>query len=471
MLNAMHTLVDPRIAEHPPDSVRDADALVAGRYRLLHPLGEGGMGHVYLASDQLLTRQVAIKTIRPELSGNEEVRARIRRECRMHAALGVHPNIVALYDTVEENGQIYLIMEYVAGTTLARHVADAGSVGFPPDQALEIIRQVLLALASIHGQGIVHRDIKTANVLLQQQADGRYRAKLTDFGIARAELEASAMTRLTALDVQGPGTPVYMAPERIDPQSFGDVGPASDLYAVGIILFELLTGQPPFRGSMTEIFNGHLVQPVDLTRLPAHLPPQFAALLATALAKHAHDRFASAETMMAALAGLDTTVTAAEADALPGPPCPSVEEATLLAPQGEPKAMAAEATILNPARSQGRQFTTLWSRPWPWLAAATLAVLLLLGSLLASHRPPPSLNGSSPDTAAVAQNGQQNVSPQPAAAAPSDNPAATENPTALETLEQVRQQRQVEAMAAADRTGSAPASEWQVIEDRSRRIR
>lgn len=468
MLNEMQTLVDTRVAAHAPDIVNGDEGLIAGRYRLLRPLGEGGMGHVYLASDQLLTRQVAIKTIRPELSDNEEVRARIRRECRMHAALGVHPHIVALHDTVEEDGRIYLVMEYFAGETLARHLADAAPSGLALDQALEIIRQVLHALVCIHGQGIVHRDIKTANVLLQQQADGHYRAKLTDFGIARAEIEASAMTRLTSLGVQGPGTPVYMAPERIDSQSFGDVCPASDLYAVGIIFYELLTGQPPFTGSMTEIFTGHLVQQPDLAGLPTQFPAQLHTIIAKALAKQPGERFQRAEDFIDVLAGLDETPMPPRTAFAPPSLKPATEEATLLAAHAEPPPVVPGATILNPVLGQGRRQPGRPSRSW--LVVALIGLFLLMGYLVSTQWKPFQPTSTPLNTATTAEERQSSPSIPDAATLP-NGPAASETVTALETVEQVREQKGAESMAAADRASASPASEWQVIEDRSRRIR
>ena len=145
------------------------------------------MGAVYLADDLHEGRQAAIKTIRPELADNAEVIVRIRRECRMHASVVAHPNIVALRDTVEENGRLYLILEYCPGETLARRLARGTPLSL--GQGLDIICQLLGALAAIHSHDIVHRDIKTANIILQPQAGGPVLAKLTDFGIAHAEEE------------------------------------------------------------------------------------------------------------------------------------------------------------------------------------------------------------------------------------------------------------------------------------------
>lgn len=472
MMNDLQTLVDTSVIDHPPVAVVDECGLIAGRYRVLRPLGEGGMGNVYLADDLQLARQVAIKTIRPELSGNEEVCSRIKRECRMHAAIGVHPHIVALYDRVEENGCLYLVMEYFAGETLAARLAASGASGLPPATALDVVRQVLRALICIHNQGIVHRDIKTANILLQRQADGRWLAKLTDFGIARAVLEPDAATRLTSLGTQGPGTPVYMAPERIDPQTFGDVCPASDLYAVGVILFELLTGQPPFKGSMTEIFSGHLVQQPALEDLAADLPIQVQSALRTALSKQPAQRFQDAEAFLAALATIGDPhgLLPQQAGPVVALPTAPVQEPTLLAADpAEPSPAVHESTILNPAFSRGRSRRSQSLQRRQWAYAAAILGLILCGALLVSRFSGPS------STVPVAADGASGPAAV-AKAADSVSGALAEKTapkaaSALEAVETKRQEKRVEAMAVAGPDGASATSEWQVLEDRSRKIR
>lgn len=459
MLNDSSTLLDTSVADRPLAVASDDGELIAGRYRLLRPLGEGGMGNVYLADDLVLARQVAVKTVRPELSGNEEVRSRIKRECRLHAAIGAHPNIVTLYDTVEENGHIYLVMEYFAGETLAGRLAAAnGCQGLPLNKALDIVRQLLRALACIHGRDIVHRDIKTSNILLQLQPDDRYLAKLTDFGIARAEVEAGAMTRLTSLGTQGPGTPVYMAPERIDPQTFGDVCPASDLYAVGIILFELLTGQPPFTGTMTEIFSGHLVQQPALTALPASLPIRLHAVLHTALAKQPAERYQDAEGFLAALGELD-------ADETFLPEHTPVPEATLLVMDADgPVPVIAAATVLHPSLGlfRDRSSAPQWRRPW--LYAVVVLVVVVGGYLWHSHN----AGTATPLTDSPAGGGVAVIEPHTSTPAPVEQ-VLPKDDSALETVESTRQQKSVVQTAAA-RKPSETASEWQVTENRTRKI-
>lgn len=459
-LNALETLIDTNNIGRFPVEVADDRSLIAGRYRIVRPLGEGGMGNVYLADDLLLARQVAVKTIRPELSGNQEVRTRIKRECRMHAAIGVHPQVITLYDTVEENGRIYLVMEYFAGTTLAgRLAATPAGPGLPLDQALDVIRQLLRALACIHDRDIVHRDIKTSNILLQLRDDGRYLAKLTDFGIARAETEPGDLTRLTSLGTQGPGTPVYMAPERIDPQTFGDICPATDLYAVGIILFELLTGGPPFRGSMTEIFSGHLVQPPALNTLPTDIPAGLETVLRKALAKKPADRYQDAAAFLEALAAIG------EGE---GPlPChaAAIEEATLLATDsGRTGAVGCNATLLDPAIGRG---TALPANKRKWLYLVAAVVVVLAGYLLQSHFT--GLPVTQPLAAATATKPPA----APVTGHSPDDQAAEKNLSALQAVEKARQQKNTESMAAANRndTGTAGVQEWQVVESNSRKIR
>ena len=461
-LNALETLIDTSTSKHDQTVVADDCCLIANRYRLLRPLGEGGMGNVYLADDLLLARQVAVKTIRPELSGNEEVRSRIKHECRLHAAIGVHPHIVTLYDTIEENGHIYLIMEYFAGETLASRLATTlRSSGMPLNQALDVIRQLLQALSCIHDRDIVHRDIKTSNILLQPQADGRYLVKLTDFGIARAETECSDLTHLTSLGTQGPGTPMYMAPERIDPQTFGDICQATDLYAVGIILYELLTGEPPFKGSMTEIFSGHLVQLPALDTLPPALPVGLAAVLHKALAKQPADRHQDAASFLDALAMIDVSV-----DSLPVPA--TTQEATLLATDSDGALRAGcDATLLAPAIGREKALSPL-QRKWLYLIA--VLVVLLTGYLLRSRfftepvaQTVLPVAASAPVTTTAPVTGQG-----------SSEQTGKLNSSALEAVENVRQPKNAASSTSTDHhngNGAAEGQEWQVLEKNSRKIR
>lgn len=470
VVNDGRTLVDTSVIDRSsPEVVDEACLLLAGRYQLLQPLGGGGMGNVYLAEDRLLSRQVAIKTIRPELSANEEVRSRIKRECRFHAAIGTHPHIITLFDTFEENGHIYLVMEYFAGKTLAaRLAAPVNGAGIGVKGALEIVHQLLLALETIHGAGIVHRDIKTANILIAERDHGDFLAKLTDFGIARSALDDETVTRLTALDVQGPGTPAYMAPERIDPQSFGPIGPAADLYAVGVILYELLTGRPPFRGTMTEIFSGHLVQTPDLDALPEMLPPQIKGMLEAALTKQPAHRFADARSFIEAVESIRTTLP--EDGQIPAPvPVagnPLAGDHTLLA------SFDAEAntdeTQLHPRLAQKRSAWVVSKKMVRWMGGGiALLVLLAIAFLLFRGSGVEKLPPQPPETTAAA------VPPKPEPEKTIPVPAPSGTPptvSALETLETARQQKSTESMTTAERTRTSDSGEWQVIENRSRKI-
>ena len=454
-LNGPETLLATDSVDPAPPPVVDEAGLIGGRYRILRPLGEGGMGAVYLADDLREGRQAAIKTIRPELADNTEVRARIRRERSLHASVAAHPNIVALRDTVEENDRLYLVLEYCPGETLAQRL----SRGAPPTlgQSLDIIRQLLGALAVIHRHDIVHRDIKTANILLQSQADGRLLAKLTDFGIARPEDEDSTLTRLTSLDTRGPGTPAYMAPERIDPQTFGPISAATDLYAAGIILFELLAGRPPFRGGMTEIFTGHLMQPPDPGLLPPGLPPGLITLLDRALAKRSSDRYPDADAFLAALEVVDRELAAAP---------PADGDATLLAAGPGLRAEAGEPqTLLDPAAAPPRQ-----NRRRLGLAlGGALVLLVVLGLLLRWLGQP---TAPPPDPQAVAPVAAETVTPAPATRAPADAETVPDrNMTALQAVESARQPTVPAGDPAGpvERIQGAP-QEWRVLDSQSRKL-
>jgi len=259
------------------------------------------MGKVYLAEDIELPRNVAIKSIRPEMKENEEVLKRIKRECQMHAAIGVHPHIVALHDKIEENNNLYLIMEYVDGEPLSKFFAEKKGLLHPDlynSAVYDIIIQILDALSCIHRHNIIHRDIKPSNILIQTLPDNRLQAKLMDFGIARSDTdEQLALTQLTSLNGGGPGTPAYMAPERIDSQTYGKMCAATDIYSVGVILYELLSDNPPFNGTITEIFTGHLTKAPDFESLKSKISSEMLTVLEKSLKKYPNERYADASKM------------------------------------------------------------------------------------------------------------------------------------------------------------------------------
>lgn len=280
---------------------------IADRYLVKRRLGEGGMGHVYLAEDTHLMRQVAIKTIRPELKDNDDVQKRIDRECKLHAAIRIHPHIVALHDRiVDKNNNVSLVMEYVEGETLLDCIATAkkNKQEIPVELIVAIILQVLDALGCIHRHGIIHRDIKPSNIIVGGLDTDEPYAKLMDFGIARDVIGNDNLTRLTMVDAGGPGTPAYMAPERIDSKTYGEICPATDLYSVGIILYELFYKEPPFQGTLTEVFSGHLARPPEF-RSFSLIPVAIRNVIAKALEKNVADRYGVAQQFAAALASAD----------------------------------------------------------------------------------------------------------------------------------------------------------------------
>ena len=211
--------------------------VVSGRYRILSLLGEGGMGAVYLAEHTLMRKRVALKLLHAEMSRDEEVLARFRREAEA-AAHVEHPNVAAATDFGQtDDGAFFLVLEYVEGTSL-RDTLQKGALS--AERSLHVARQIALALERAHGAGIVHRDLKPENVMLVQRGDDPDFVKVLDFGIAKVEshLQRDAGQPLTRLGTIL-GTPEYMAPE----QALGEaVGPGADLYAVGVILYEMLTG-------------------------------------------------------------------------------------------------------------------------------------------------------------------------------------------------------------------------------------
>ncbi|MFB9202714.1 protein kinase [Nonomuraea spiralis] len=270
--------------------------VLSGRYELLEPLGRGGMGVVYRARDRELERIVAVKVLPAQMLRDEDFRARFRREARAAAGLS-HPNIATVYDIGEDTEGAepvpYLVMELVEGGTLADLLRQTPPT---PDEAGRIVAAVLEALEHSHEREIVHRDIKPANIMVHR-AGGRVRVKVMDFGIAK--LMSETATRLTATGTRI-GTPSYMSPEQADGKP---TDARSDLYSTGCVLYEMLTGRPPFPGGSPAVV---LFQHIHKTPPPpSQLNPALASfwdrILATALAKDPQERHQDAIAMRQAI--------------------------------------------------------------------------------------------------------------------------------------------------------------------------
>jgi beta-lactam-binding protein with PASTA domain len=268
-------------------SAIEAGTVIDGRYRVASRLGSGGMADVYLAHDTLLGRQVALKLLHHRFSEDQEFVERFRREASSAAGLS-HPNVVAVFDRGEWDGTYYIAMEYLPGRSLKAVIREHGPLS-PPD-AIDIVVQILLAVRFAHRRGIIHRDIKPHNVILDEEG----RAKVTDFGIARAG--ASDMTLTGSIM----GTAQYLSPEQAQGHA---VGETSDLYAVGVVLYELLTGSVPFEGdsAVTIALKQVSAEPTPPSLRNPEVGPALDAVVMRSLAKDPLARFASADEFIAAL--------------------------------------------------------------------------------------------------------------------------------------------------------------------------
>lgn len=262
---------------------------VAGRYSLIEEIGSGGMGVVFAARDLALDRPVAIKLLPPALAASEERRRRFLREARTAAALA-HPHIVPIHSVEEHDGLVFFVMSLVEGESLGQRVRRAGAL--PVGEALRVLQEVAWALAHAHARGVVHRDVKPDNILLDRDGD---RAMVTDFGIAYT------VGRDTPADGVTLGTPAYMSPE----QGAGEEATAqSDLYALGVTAWMAVAGRPPFPGpdAMSYLVQ-HASEPApSLASVRPGLPDAFVRAVDGCLAKAPAERWASAEMLAAVLA-------------------------------------------------------------------------------------------------------------------------------------------------------------------------
>jgi serine/threonine-protein kinase len=276
-------------ADSLPSDVTPVRAALSGQYEIQRELGRGGMGIVLLARDERLDRLVALKVLPPQLAEHAETKERFLREARMAAQLS-HPNIVPVYRADEINGFAFFAMGFVEGETLGERIRDRGAL--PAADVVRVLRETAWALAYAHARGIVHRDIKPDNILLER---GSGRSVVTDFGIARSDFNP-ALTQ----DGYVLGTVHFMSPEQASGESLDG---RSDLYALGCIGFLALSGRLPFEGAAPQaILVAHATkEPPSLRSVAPSVPPALAAVIDQCLRKRADDRFANGEQLADAL--------------------------------------------------------------------------------------------------------------------------------------------------------------------------
>jgi serine/threonine-protein kinase len=313
--------------------------VLAGRYEVLRPLGAGGMGRVYKARDRALDEDVAIKVLRPEFVRDPEMSRRFRSEIKLARKVS-HRNVCRIHEYGEDGAICFISMEYIEGVNLKDHLA---ARTLAADDAYDLVLQVAHGLRAVHEHGIIHRDFKASNIMIDQRGV----VKIMDFGIAKEA--ATGTGEITGSGVIG--TPEYMSPEQ---GGGGKLDLRSDVYSLGCVVYEVFAGRPPFRGETplaTLYKHQHEPPPLDASRIPDRL----LNVLRVALAKEPSERYESVSAFIKALH--------AARNATPGSRAPAVRETTTL-----PRAvrMSSEATAPPPA-SIARQL-------WPWVGLAVVAV-------------------------------------------------------------------------------------------------
>jgi beta-lactam-binding protein with PASTA domain/predicted Ser/Thr protein kinase len=378
-----------------------ADAVVDGRYQVIAHLGTGGMAEVYCAQDLQLGRKVALKVLHERFAADAEFVERFRREASSAAGLQ-HQHVVSVYDRGEWEGTSYIAMEYVAGRTLKQLVGEDGPL--EPHRAVDLTVQVLRAARFAHRRGVIHRDFKPQNVIV----DDEDRAKVTDFGIARAG--ASDMTQTGSIM----GTAQYLSPEQAQGHA---VTARSDLYSIGIVLYELLTGDVPFEAetALTIALKQVSEVPVPPSRINRAVTPELEAVVLRALEKEPADRFSDADEFIAALEAAGSripspaAIAAADAAAAALPPAAGMGSGAPPPPSAPPSPPAAPPPAAGvypggPPYQEVRRAAVPAPPPrrrprWPWLVAGVVllaGVVAAIALLSAPDRVPvPGVVGSS----------------------------------------------------------------------------
>ena len=366
------------------------------RYELGATLGAGGMARVVEAHDRVLDRRVAVKLLRDDIATDPSIRERFLREARTAAKFN-HPNAVAVYDTGQDGRQPWIVMELIRGEDLSRRLTISGRLD--ESDAVRITDAVLAALEAAHRDGMVHRDVKPANIMLLD--DGG--VKLADFGIAKSVQEAAAGMTATGQII---GTAKYLSPEQVEGRA---ATPASDVYATGVVLYEMLSGEPPFTGdSAIAIALAHTRDPIpDIRRAAPGISAPLAAVVERSLAKDPAERFSDAGEMRRALGGHHAAPTAVLAADTPTQVLP-------------PRRRASEAA--PPPRSS-----------MPWVLAA-LALIVIAGGLLLAN----AISSPESDVDEAPATEAEDATTEPADA-PADEPAEQDEPQEPDQQDQPEQ--------------------------------
>jgi len=360
---------------------------LAGKYRIEERLSVGGMGTVYRATHVLMDKKVAVKVLRASLAADETIVARFSREARAASRIS-HPHALSVTDFGEaEGGVVFLVMEFLDGRTLKEVIRQEGPL--PLQRTVEIMRQVGAALDAAHAEGVIHRDLKSDNIMLLKTAGADY-AKVLDFGIAKLQQPAGSQDPdLTSPDLIV-GTPHYMSPEQCS--QVGDLDARSDIYSLGVILYEMLVGRVPFTGpSATAIMLKHLQQPPpSVFDDRSDLPQGVGIVVAKALAKRADERYQTAAEMMedlviAAGAGLiepSSNDLPANRIVVSQPAEELLDEQTLVSPR-----ISAPGPVAGGVRPVPSSAPVGFS-PWRIIIPSAAGLLVLFGVIFAFTRSP-----------------------------------------------------------------------------------
>jgi serine/threonine-protein kinase len=359
---------------------------LAEKYLVEQLIKRGGMGAVYRGKHVMMEKTVAIKVLRPSLAGDNDVVARFSREAKAASRIS-HPHAVSVTDFGEaENGVVFLVMEYLDGRTLKDIIRSEGPM--PLDRAVEIVRQVAGALDVAHQQGVVHRDLKSDNIMLSQTNGGDW-AKVLDFGIAKIQQpEGVRDNDITAANLVI-GTPQYMSPEQCS--QTGPIDARSDVYSLGVIVYEMLAGRVPFTGESPTVIMMKQVQdpPPSILDARPDLPASVDKLIERALAKQPVNRFQTAGelsealTLAAADAGDAVSVTPPVAETVSNAPVSvtsdDLDEVTVVQPRDEVTVVQARHEPPPPAGQQGAQSSLANFNPWRIMAPAAIVLVAVFG--------------------------------------------------------------------------------------------